>query len=257
MNENQSKLFQSNQYLSEILEKDALAGSFIYSKGFKFNSFQKLKVSDFCESMNMSIHKIEEEFKIWNELKHLPDLSELKNLPLDFLISFLRNAHEKFLWQKLPYMQEVIDSINPLEYKNPELLVDMKIIFPIFTEDFIHHIHEEEDTLFAYALDLYKADKRGMNPAKLFNSSSRICLFDMAEHHLDDDDEMEGIRRLTNNYHLDDNEKLNLKVIYSELMDFEKELQKHASIENDILFPKAIILEKKLKNKIRRLSYLN
>ena len=30
------------------------------------------------------------------------------------------------------------------------LASDLKSIFPLFVEDFVHHIYEEEDTLFTY-----------------------------------------------------------------------------------------------------------
>jgi len=40
---------------------------------------------------------------------------------------------------------------------------------------------------------------------------------------------------------------LHVKVIYSELIQFEKNLQEHARIENEILFPKAMLLENQVK----------
>jgi len=40
---------------------------------------------------------------------------------------------------------------------------------------------------------------------------------------------------------------LYVKVIYSELTSFEKSLMTHARIENEILFPKAMIIENQVK----------
>ena len=40
---------------------------------------------------------------------------------------------------------------------------------------------------------------------------------------------------------------LHIKVIYNELKDFEKSLITHARIENEILFPKAMSLETRVK----------
>lgn len=58
---------------------------------------------------------------------------------------------------------------------------------------------------------------------------------------------MEGIRRITKDYLLTNDAPLHVKVIYSELTQFEKALQTHARIENEILFPKAMALENQLK----------
>jgi regulator of cell morphogenesis and NO signaling len=65
------------------------------------------------------------------------------------------------------------------------------------------------------------------------------------------DDEMEGIRKITKDYHLTVNAPLHVKVIYTELKAFEKSLQIHARIENEILFPKALSLENKVKQASR------
>jgi regulator of cell morphogenesis and NO signaling len=58
---------------------------------------------------------------------------------------------------------------------------------------------------------------------------------------------MEGIRKLTCNYLLTPPAPVAIKVLYHELQNFEKELGIHAKIENDLLFPKAIELEKEVK----------
>jgi regulator of cell morphogenesis and NO signaling len=61
------------------------------------------------------------------------------------------------------------------------------------------------------------------------------------------DDEMEGIRKITRDYALSSDAPLHVKVIYSELTAFEKSLKTHARIENEILFPKAMMLENGVK----------
>jgi regulator of cell morphogenesis and NO signaling len=71
------------------------------------------------------------------------------------------------------------------------------------------------------------------------------------------DDEMEGIRKITKDYHLTADAPLHVKVIYSELIQFEKTLKVHARIENEILFPKAMALENEVKKKFFEKAKLN
>jgi len=58
---------------------------------------------------------------------------------------------------------------------------------------------------------------------------------------------MTGIRKITSDYQLFPDSPLHVKVMYAELVAFEKNLQTHARIENEILFPKAMALENKVK----------
>ena len=68
---------------------------------------------------------------------------------------------------------------------------------------------------------------------------------------------MAGIKGLTNNYSIKNIDDLHLKVIFQELKAFDKELDVHSNIENEILFPRALKLEKDVSDKIRNISFLN
>ena len=76
-------------------------------------------------------------------------------------------------------------------------------------------------------------------------------LANFASEHEEHDDEMMGIRQITNNYSLNESSPLHIKVVYSELKDLEDELKTHARIENEILFPKALMLEKNVRMLMR------
>ncbi|MEJ0029806.1 MAG: hypothetical protein WDO15_05305 [Bacteroidota bacterium] len=78
----------------------------------------------------------------------------------------------------------------------------MKILFPLFIEDFIHHIYKEEDTLFKYIKVLERAQTGNYNPARLYYMMERHSLQRFAMDHEAHDDEMTGIRKITNDYQL-------------------------------------------------------
>ena len=125
---------------------------------------------------------------------------------------------------------------------------DLKVVFPLFVEDFIHHIYEEEDTLFTYIRALERAAKGQYNPTRLFYMLEKSSLHKFASEHESHDDEMLGIRKITNNYSAEATTPLHVRVMYNELKSFEQSLIVHARIENEILFPKAMALESKVRN---------
>ena len=71
------------------------------------------------------------------------------------------------------------------------------------------------------------------------------------------DEEMRGIRKITKDYYLATDAPLHVKVIYNELIQFEKSLKVHAQVENEILFPKALALESEVKKKFFEKAKLN
>jgi regulator of cell morphogenesis and NO signaling len=74
----------------------------------------------------------------------------------------------------------------------------------------------------------------------------------LAEVHEIHEDEMNGIRRLTADYSLPDDAPLTMKVLYHELQNFESELVIHSQIEDELLFPKAVELEREALRQIRK-----
>ncbi len=114
-------------------------------------------------------------------------------------------------------------------------------------EDFIEHIYEEEDTLFSFILELDRASRGNYSPGKLYFLLEKNSVQKFAVEHEAHDDEMEGIRKITRNYSLGPNAPLHVKVMYNELKDFEKSLITHARIENEILFPKAMAIENRVR----------
>jgi len=137
------------------------------------------------------------------------------------------------------------------------IIDDLKIAFPLFAEDFIHHIFEEEDSLFDYITLLDNAFYEKIPMTKVFYPMQEHSISRFLRQHQQDDDEMKGIRELTNNYKITTKTPLLIKVLYSELKDFEEELKIHADIENRILLPKALKLELKLKQNITEKSKFN
>ena len=57
---------------------------------------------------------------------------------------------------------------------------------------------------------------------------------------------MEDIRALSNNYALPDDACASYSLLFKMLNDFEEDLHIHVHLENNILFPKAIALERQI-----------
>jgi len=180
--------------------------------------------------------------------------NDMHDWPADMIIEYLRHSHSTFIKNKLPYYTRLVKHLNINDFS---LAKDLQILVPLFAEDFIHHIHEEEDSLFIYILQMIKA-KEGRFPLnKIYLEMEKLSINKFSSEHETHDDEMQGIRELTQNYLLPENADIICKVVYSELEAFEIDLQKHAFIENEILFPKAQIIENDLKKKISNIILLN
>src|SRR5690606_11393369 len=171
--------------------------------------------------------------------------------PIELLVAYLKKKHYFFVRQELPFLSNLITGIQP-EQDFGALLADLRIMFPLFVEDFIHHIHEEESRLFKRIELLQDIEDGHFAVQDALTILERDPIHLLADQHEIHDDEMEGIRRLTKDYFLEEDAPLTMKVLYHELQNFEKELSIHAKIEDELLFPKAVELEIEALRKIRK-----
>jgi len=182
-------------------------------------------------------------------------------MPLRLVVEYLRHAHHLFIRERIPFLLYLIGGLDVqtghTDATEQGVVQDLRLIFPLFAEEFIAHIHEEEDTLFIYIHELLRALKIPGNPGQLWLKMAKRNLGDFAAEHQVHEDEMAGIRALTNNYALVPSMSLPLQVLYFELGRFEKDLATHAHLENTILLPKALRLEGYVRGTITTLALKN
>jgi regulator of cell morphogenesis and NO signaling len=230
-----------------VIENQGFAAILHYF-GISFFECEKQSLDEVCRKFKVSPEQVVAELERWAKSKD-PSTEELYLHSIEVLVGYLKKKHRYFIRQELPFLSSMIEGIQHLTPYD-SLLADMRLMFPLFVDDFIHHIHEEEDTLFSRIFLLQEIEK-GITPIeraiKIFEKSS---ILDLAEEHEAHDDEMEGIRKLTADYQLPQDAPISIKILYLELQKLEQELIVHAKIENDLLFPKAVELEKDVKRKL-------
>jgi len=242
--------------IAELVDQDNLRAHVLYYFGIKFFEFPEHTLEQVCREKGLMVESVMRELESPGENFKDADLP-LISYPIDLIIEYLKHAHYLFVKHKLPYIGRLVESFKAHHESYIAVERDLKTLFPLFLEDFIHHIYEEEDTLFKYIRLLERAAKGSYNPSQLYHMIEKHSLQKCSMEHEAHDDEMQGIRRITKNYHLTPDAPLHVKVIYYELVSFEKVLQEHARVENEILFPKAMMLENEVKKRFFEKARLN
>ena len=240
-----SKTALKDTRISVLVDQNYVHAYVLYYFGIRFFEFSELTLGQVCKKCGLKVDQVIREMEDPSHLREA-DLP-LMSYPIDLIIEYLKHSHFLFIKHKLPYIARLVESFkaNHDDYRAVER--DLKIVFPLFVEDFIQHIYEEEDTLFNFINSLERATKEKFIPTKLFYLLEKNSVQKFAMEHDVHDDEMRGIRTITKDYSLLPHAPLHVKVLYNELKDFEKSLITHARIENEILFPKAMALENKVK----------
>lgn len=246
----------SQKKIKDLVAENYVFASVLYYLGIEYYEFSENSLEQVCLSKGLSTQTV------INELEKITSNEEIANIkllafPIDLVITYLKHTHFIFIKKDLPFLVKLVNKLNAITPPLAEIEKEIKDVFPLFVEDFVHHIYEEEDSLFSYILALKNLQDKKGNPASFFYKHPNFSMQKFAIDHEVHDDEMKGIRYLIDQYPISDQTPLHVKVLFGELKRFEEKLIVHAKIENEILFPKALMLEKKVRRKFESTIRLN
>ena len=244
----------THRRIAELVDDNYAYAAVLYYFGIKFYDFDQATLAQACRKRGLRVEQVIaglESVYEYSPVRPLP----LATYPIDLVVAYLKHTHFVFIKEKLPYLSKLIHNLQNSD--QDEVVKDLRFIFPLFVEDLIHHIYQEEDELFSYILTLHRIHREPNLSPQVYYDLEKHTIQDFAVHHSADDDDMEGIRNIVHNYDTRRASSLHLRVVYAELQEFERDLKVHASVENEILFPKALALEKQVKEVLRAKASLN
>lgn len=249
------KIALKDTRISELVDQNYVHAYVLFYFGIRFYEFSEQTLEQVCKSRSLNVEQVIRELESPTYLREA-DLP-LVSYPIDLILQYLRHSHYLFIKHKLPYIARLVESFKANHDDFLAIERDLKIVFPLFVEDFIAHIYEEEDTLFTFIRSMDVASRGHYIPTHLYMLMEKNAMQKFAMDHEAHDDEMQGIRRITRDYAVTPDCPLHIRVLYNELKEFEKSLITHARIENEILFPKAMELENQVRKMIAEKVKLN
>jgi regulator of cell morphogenesis and NO signaling len=164
----------------------------------------------------------------------------------DFLVEYIVNNHHSYVRKITPTLLGHTQKIASVHGERHPETIGVARIFNAVSKDLKHHMMKEEEILFPYIRYMAKALTGTAKPERPYFSTVENPIKMMEAEHEAAGDELYEIRSLTNNYTPPADACNTYRVCYQELREFEEDLHKHVHLENNILFPKAIVLERGL-----------
>ena len=219
--------------------------------------FEKLRI-DFCCGGDLSLEEACKRQKVNADevlvsIKKLFGSTQTDNdpihaLPLGQLIDHIISVHHAYVLESIPVLQRFLNKITGVHGTNhPELAV-VEDYFNQAAANLLQHMQKEEQILFPAIKEmlLAKSGEAEFSGSHCGTVQSPISV--MKQEHEAEGDRFEKISAMTNNYTIPADACNTFAYAYQKLQEFEQDLHRHIHLENNILFPEAINLEKELWN---------
>jgi len=236
---------ENEESLGEIATKDLRKVEVFKKYGLDFSCDGKKTVKEACAERGLDVTKVEQELQ---QADKNPVTLQLPydEWDLDFFVDFIQNTHHRYIRKNLPEITTYSNKVMEVHCdRHPELIEINNIVKEINTT-LPALLEEEENILFPKIKELFQRSKseESSNP-KITESLRNVILSADKVHQLVNKD-LSEIRKLSNNYTLPEDACASYTLLFRMLDEFEDNTQLHIHLENNILFPKALKLEKSL-----------
>lgn len=229
-------------YIGAMVAEDFRTAAVFKKYGIDFCCKGGRTIADACEKKGI------DEQKIYEEIENLPKSGganiDFTSWPLDLLADYVEKTHHRYVEEKTPVLQAFLDKLCKVHGDRHPELFEIRELFDESAKDLAAHMKKEELILFPFVRNMIKAQQTGEVLRQPHFGTVENPVNMMQHEHAVEGERFEKIAKLTDGYTPPADACNTYKVAFAMLQDFENDLHTHIHLENNILFPKSIHLEK-------------
>jgi regulator of cell morphogenesis and NO signaling len=229
----------------ELALKNAVATRVFEGLGIDYCCGGSRTLEQACHAANISVDLV---------LKSLEDaqLSSPTNSkdrnwqmePLGDLVSYITTTHHKYTRNEIARLTPLFAKVCSVHGANHPELLKLRDIFTGLSQELTVHLMKEEMVLFPYIIRMEAAviEKAPIPPAPFGPVQNPVAM--MEHEHDSAGNALRAIWEISRGYISPPDACVSYQTLYEALAELEADLHQHIHLENNILFPRAIEMEK-------------
>jgi len=239
------KMEGSEETVGQIAAKDLRKAEVFKKYGIDFCCGGKKTVREVCMEKGLDATKVEHELQQTAQNATGSNMN-FNEWNLDFLADYVVNTHHHYALKYLPELRGYALKVAQVHgAHHPELLPIQQLIEEI-NEELTDHMTAEEKVLFPLVKKIVQTKNSNLPYSREGNESFASMVDQMEKEHDSVGRAFEEIHKLSNNFAIPEDACTTYKLFYKMIQEFEDDLHIHIHLENNILFPKTVEIEKTL-----------
>jgi regulator of cell morphogenesis and NO signaling len=236
-----------NSFIPDLVRQDYRTAIVFGKYDIDFSGDTKWTLGKACEMKGLEFDSLKKELENSVRTLRLSGSIPFDQWNVDFMTNYLVNIHHQYLRDVLPKIKEYLNRCVENDARKFPYFADVQKQFNYLFKDILPHLQQEEEILFPYIRQISHAYESKESYASLLVRTLRKPVEDVMNHeHETVSKVLRRIRELTNNYTSPENASICHQVAFSMLKELDDDLVQHVYLENDILFSKAVTMEKEL-----------
>ncbi len=231
--------------VAEVVKENIKAAHIFKKHGIDFCCGGGITIEQACAKNGVDYAILGKELEEIDE--NISKAYNYDNWDINFLTDHILNIHHKYVEESIPILLQYAAKVANVHGHHYKEVVEINNLVIDVAKELAVHMKKEELILFPFIKQLYIADKKKSKPdLPLFGSVNNPIEL-MQNEHENAGDIFKLIAKLSNNYTPPEEACNTFRALYAKLDEFEQDLHLHIHLENNILFPKTIQLEQKLR----------
>jgi len=236
---------QSGETIGEIAAKDIRKAEVFKKYGIDFCCGGKKSLKQVCEEKGLDVEIVEAELE--NPTLPVSSTNDYNRWEPDFLVDYIYNQHHLYYYNELPILKGLITKVTQHHGDNHPELKYMYSMFGQLVHELDSHFMKEEKIVFPFIKALVLAKKTGNFDVLNSQPSLTEPVKMMEDEHEAAGGIIDEMSKFSNNYTPPADACNSYQFLYKKLKELDEDLHQHIHLENNLLFPKALKLEKELK----------
>lgn len=198
-----------------------------------------------CSQVGVSIDQVLDSLQMEQETARAAQkVHDWQSESLGALIAHIKNTHHKYVREETVRLVALMDKVSSVHGKNHPELFAIQSTFNGLAQELTTHLMKEEMVLFPYIVRMEESviQNEPVIPGPFGTVQAPIG---MMEHEHDmAGSALRALRKASKDYAAPANACVSYQTLYKALEAFEADLHQHIHLENNILFPRAIAMEK-------------
>ncbi|MBS1927575.1 MAG: iron-sulfur cluster repair di-iron protein [Ferruginibacter sp.] len=231
--------------VGQIAAKDLRKAEVFKKYGIDFCCGGKKTVKEVCNEKGIDYATVEKELQTTSSGITGAN-NNFNEWNLDFLADYIINTHHNYIRKYLPELRGYATKVARVHGAHHPELISINQLVEDINEELSDHIATEEKVLFPLVKKIVQAKTNGTAYTTEAGLTLQNLTRDMENEHRNVDNLYQEIHKYSNHFAIPADACASYSLFYKMLEEFENDLHVHIHLENNILFPKAVELEKTL-----------
>ncbi len=235
-------MITADKKMADLIHMNYLLVSVISRFGIQLG-FGDKTVSQVCEENHVNTDFFLEIINSFHDKEYFPG-KHLQDFSIQLIIDYLSKTHQYYLNEKIPEIEQLIDQMIKKCYSHSKHAHLLRSFFKEYKEELTNHISREDETVFPYALKIENKylSRNQSSLEKKFTEGYTIDSY--RSEHNNIEEKLYDLKNIIIKYLPSPENQAFCAKVLSALFILEQDINDHSRIEDNVLIPKVILMEK-------------